>query len=78
VLPKIIDFVHDQGVFRSTDNGKKWSAINSGLPQYKTEALGLVVDTGINCLALNANYLFAAARDGVVWRLPLRDLPAGK
>lgn len=64
-----------QGVFRSTDNGKKWSAVNSGLPLVQT-ASGKKVGTFIECLVLNETYLFAATREGIVWRLPLKDLPA--
>jgi hypothetical protein len=82
---------YSRGVFRSTDNGSKWSAINSGLPLVKTRILkeggtrvnrfwseNYLVGTCIKCLALNDNYLFAATWEGIVWRLPLKDLPAGK
>jgi hypothetical protein len=64
-----------QGVFRSTDNGNKWSAVNSGLPLVQTPT-GKKVGTFIECLAVNETYLFAATREGIVWRLPLKDLPA--
>jgi hypothetical protein len=68
---------HGEGVFWSTDNGKKWSPINWGLPRVKTVA-GEKVGTYIERLAVGETYLFAATSEGIVWRLPLADLAGAK
>jgi hypothetical protein len=56
------------GVFLSRDNGKSWTAINSGWP----------AETQVTCLGVSGAYLFAGTYGGGVWRLSLSDLPIGK
>jgi hypothetical protein len=64
-----------RSVLRFTDNDKKWSAVNSGLPRVRT-IVGSPIGTYIECLAVSETYIFAATLEGIVWRLPLKDLPA--
>jgi ligand-binding sensor domain-containing protein len=66
---------YDAGVFRSTNNGKEWLAINSGLPR-GIKVWDELEGNYIERLAVNEEYLFAGNRKGIVWRLPLKDLPA--
>jgi photosystem II stability/assembly factor-like uncharacterized protein len=54
--------VFEGGVHLSTDSGKSWTAVNTGLP-----------DADIRTLAINETHLFAAI-DSVVWRRPLADM----
>jgi hypothetical protein len=48
------------GVFRSTNNGTNWTAVNTGL-----------TDTYVYALASIGTYLFAGAGNTGVWRLSL-------
>jgi hypothetical protein len=48
------------GVFRSTNNGTSWTAVNSGL-----------TNTNILSLAVSATNLFAGIASQGVWRRPL-------
>ena len=54
-----------EGVFFSTDGGKTWMELGSGL-----------LDTDIVALAVGDTDLFAATRDMGIWRLPLAGIAA--
>lgn len=52
------------GVFRSSDNGSTWNAINTGLP----------TNTNGRALILEKGALFLGTSEGVVWKRDLADL----
>jgi len=51
-----------KGVFLSRNNGKNWSAVNTGLTSLETTAL-----------AVSGSYIFAGTQPGGIWRRPLSD-----
>jgi hypothetical protein len=51
------------GVFRSTNNGTNWTALNSGLP-----------DANVMCFAVSGSNLFAGTWGAGVWRRPLSEI----
>jgi hypothetical protein len=51
------------GVFRSTDNGTNWTAVNFGLP-----------DTNVMCFAISGSNLFAGTSGAGIWRRPLSEI----
>lgn len=56
----------DGGVYRSTDNGANWLAVNAGLPD--TNTLGIYIPPGMNALAANSTNVFAATAGYGVFR----------
>jgi ligand-binding sensor domain-containing protein len=52
-----------QGVYLSTDSGRSWSGVNTGL-----------VDSSVFALAVNGNSLFAGTSEAGVWRRPLSEM----
>jgi hypothetical protein len=61
---------NSMGVFRSTDNGTNWTAVNNGL-----------TNLYVNGLFVSGSYLFAGTNNGI-WKRPLSDIltdiiPAG-
>lgn len=55
--------VGSQQVYKSTNAGGQWTAINSGLP----------VNTAVEALGSDTVYLFAGTNERAVWRRPLSE-----
>ena len=67
------------GIFKSTDNGQSWQAINTGLQ--KPDGSGGYIPVGINGIVVEARNplkLYAATTAGmfhsIEWRRPLDDV----
>ena len=67
------------GVFRSTDNGTSWTAVNEGLP-YLIYNLTERAYLGMRSFETNGQYLFAGCSGDElphgVWRRPLSEMIA--
>jgi hypothetical protein len=62
------------GIFRSTDNGATWAAVNAGFPAIQTQLRGALTDMDVRSLAVCGGTLFAGSYAGGVWQRPLSDM----
>jgi hypothetical protein len=59
--------VYRSGVYRSTDNGASWTAINSGL-----------VNMDIQCIIVTDSSIFAGTNGAGVWKRPLSEITSAR